>query len=280
MEPRTQWRGFRLGEYLRFPELFDESRKIVVAPIDDALIFGPKNGLEDSNTAFREMVQGGADAVLGFPGVFERNPACAAITRRIINVTGSTVCSHHTRKKIIVSIDRALTLDASAMAVHINLTSRYEAEMLEIAGIVISRARRYEMPVFGIVYPRGEDSEGRDDNYIELKKDALDQYTSLVCHCVSLGAEMGFSAIKTQFTGTAASFEKVVSSAYGIPVLIAGGPKIGSVEILNAARAAMKAGAKGVSFGRNVFGRKDIPQFLRQLKETITDADDASHLNA
>ena len=41
----------------------------------------------------------------------------------IINITASTVQSHHTRKVLISSVQQALAIDAAAVAVHINISS-------------------------------------------------------------------------------------------------------------------------------------------------------------
>ncbi len=55
-----------------------------------------------------------------------------------------------------------------------------------------------------------------------------------------------------------------------IPVVIAGGPKMGSdAELLAMVSEAMKAGAKGVSIGRNVFQHDDIAGITRAIRRVV-----------
>ena len=61
----------------------------------------------------------------------------------------------------------------------------------------------------------------------------------------------------------------VVEAARPVPVVIAGGPLCSESEALSAARGAIAAGAKGVSFGRNVFKRDDPANMLRLLQTTV-----------
>jgi DhnA family fructose-bisphosphate aldolase class Ia len=58
----------------------------------------------------------------------------------------------------------------------------------------------------------------------------------------------------------------VVESCAGIPVVIAGGPKIEPLKALINAHEAILGGAAGVSFGRNVINRKDTTKFLQALR--------------
>jgi fructose-bisphosphate aldolase/2-amino-3,7-dideoxy-D-threo-hept-6-ulosonate synthase len=55
-----------------------------------------------------------------------------------------------------------------------------------------------------------------------------------------------------------------------VPVVIAGGPKASSDrEILEMCNGAMAAGAKGVTFGRNIFQHKNPPAMVRALRKII-----------
>lgn len=260
----------KAGAIVRFPELAQKNKRLVIAPLDDALIFGPQNGLEKLDVKFEELVMSGVNAVLAFPGVFERNPELSSKIIRIVNLTASTIRSSHTRKVQAVSLDRAMRLHASAVAVHINITSTYESEQIQIAGDVLDRCDRYEIPVLGIIYPRKEDVGGIDNNYDDLKSEHPEEYLDLIKHCVSVGAELGMSAIKTQYTGNADSFREVVGVACDVPLFIAGGPIVAKEQALEVAKQAIDAGAKGVSFGRNVFGRKDTSSFVAELTKLVS----------
>jgi fructose-bisphosphate aldolase/2-amino-3,7-dideoxy-D-threo-hept-6-ulosonate synthase len=74
-----------------------------------------------------------------------------------------------------------------------------------------------------------------------------------VAHAARIGAELGADIIKTNYTGSIETFKQVTESC-PVPVLIAGGPKCKSVdEILQTTNDALKAGAAGLSMGRNIF---------------------------
>jgi DhnA family fructose-bisphosphate aldolase class Ia len=52
--------------------------------------------------------------------------------------------------------------------------------------------------------------------------------------------------------------------------VIAGGPKATTdLEILEMCAGAMKAGAKGVTFGRNIFQHKNPPAMVKALHKVI-----------
>jgi len=74
-----------------------------------------------------------------------------------------------------------------------------------------------------------------------------------VKHAARVGAELGADIVKVNYTGSPQSFEEVTRGC-PVPVVIAGGEKLESDgDILAMVEGAMKAGAAGVSIGRNVF---------------------------
>ncbi len=75
--------------------------------------------------------------------------------------------------------------------------------------------------------------------------------------------------MKTHYTGSAASFARVVEAAGAVPVLISGGPLADSESMLRTAAEAVSAGAAGVSFGRNVFSRNQPWRMIRALKDVV-----------
>ena len=108
-------------------------------------------------------------------------------------------------------------------------------------------------------------------NYEDLKKENEAGYTKLVCHCVRIAFELGADIIKTQFTGSAESFSKVVEAANGTPVLIAGGKMKDENELYAMVSDSIKAGGAGVSIGRNVFNREDSLEVIERLRKIVFD---------
>jgi DhnA family fructose-bisphosphate aldolase class Ia len=214
----------------------------------------------------------GADAVMGFAGIFKSSAADFASLGAILNLTASTTRGQHTRKTQVSSVEHALSLGADCVAVHVNISSAYETEMLSTMGKISSECTRFGLPLMAIMYPRREE-DGRDDNYELLRSNAPAEYTRLVRHAVRVGVELGADVIKTQYTGEVGSFASVVECAMGVPVLIAGGPLQPAEEVLLKAREAICAGAAGVSFGRNVFLRDNVGEFLQLLRGIIHGVD-------
>lgn len=257
------------GKYLRFGALFNSARHpLIVCPIDDLLIFGPKNGLEHPFSKIKKILDGKPDAMLTFPGTLARFSDLFEGTKVILNLTGSTHRSKHTKKVRLHDMEVALRLSASAVAVHINLCSRYASDMIEVAARVVSEAQRYDMPTLGIIYPRGERGKA-DDNQDDVKRSNLHEYGAMVAQCVSLGVDLGFDVIKTFYTDDDETFRDVIAASRGVPVLVAGGAHVADDVAISRAKSAILAGASGVCFGRNVFGRSEPGNFLNKLREEI-----------
>ena len=85
----------------------------------------------------------------------------------------------------------------------------------------------------------------------------------VVAQAARIGAELGADIIKTNYTGDIETFKVVVESC-PVPVVIAGGPKCESPkEVLQTTSDALKAGAAGISIGRNVF-QCDSPMHIHK----------------
>jgi class I fructose-bisphosphate aldolase len=86
-----------------------------------------------------------------------------------------------------------------------------------------------------------------------------------------MACEIGADILKTDYSGSAASFQQVTQAAFR-PILIAGGPKTATLrEALEMVRGAMDAGACGMFIGRNVFQAPDPGKMMRVLRRMIHD---------
>jgi fructose-bisphosphate aldolase/2-amino-3,7-dideoxy-D-threo-hept-6-ulosonate synthase len=254
------------GKLLRAPYLFEHDQPLVIAPVDDLLIFGPVGGLERPRTKLAEIASSGVDAVLTFCGSLSRNADQLKCVSRIVNLSASVTGLNHTRKTAAHSVEQAIRCGADGVAYHINLNSAHVSEMITGAAALVSEADRFGLPTLGIVYPRGEGKSG-DDNFEGLKQEDPHRFAGMVAHCVSLGVDLGFDAIKTVYTDDPQTFSKAVEASDGIPILIAGGPLVSRKAALERAKSAISAGAAGVSYGRNLFGRSgDLRSFVQDLK--------------
>jgi DhnA family fructose-bisphosphate aldolase class Ia len=90
-----------------------------------------------------------------------------------------------------------------------------------------------------------------------------------VKHAARVGAELGADIVKVVYTGSVDSFAKVVQGC-PVPVVIAGGPKMNSDEdIFKMVEGALKAGAAGVSIGRNAFQHKTPEKMVAALCKMV-----------
>jgi DhnA family fructose-bisphosphate aldolase class Ia len=255
------------GKMVRLSRLVPQGRTVMV-PFDDGLINGPFTGLTDPVACARQASEGGANGLLGFPGLFARCVDEGLRLPFVVNLTASTVLGSHTRKVAVGSVERALCVGCDGVAAHVNVSDPAEPEMLAILGSVSEACERWCMPLMAIMYPRRERG-GVDDNYLELKEREHGRYVDLVRHCVRIGVELGADVVKTQYTGDPDSFASVIAASMGVPVLVAGGPRTSVREALHNAHGAMTAGASGVCFGRQTYNRTDVTGFVRMLSAVV-----------
>jgi DhnA family fructose-bisphosphate aldolase class Ia len=88
-----------------------------------------------------------------------------------------------------------------------------------------------------------------------------------------IGFEHGADLVKSYYTE---DFEKVTENC-PVPVLIAGGPKMATVEeTLQVVQDATRAGAAGVVFGRNIWQSGDTRGMIQALGSIIHEGQPAT----
>lgn len=256
-----------IGKSRRLARLIPNGKTVIV-PIDDSLIYGPKDGLLKIESTIEQIVKSQPNALLGFQRGLELVSDKNILMPFIFNLTASTVMSQHTKKTVIASVEFALKSGADCVACHVNFSSQYESEMINNFAMISQECDRLGMPLLAIAYPRGEKA-GMDYNYEDIKEKNMDAYAELVAHAVRVSTELGADIIKTNYTGNVESFKKVIVAANGKPVIIAGGKKISVEDSLRNAEDAMRAGASGISYGRNVFNAEDIGTYIKAIKRIV-----------
>lgn len=258
----------QLGKTKRLNTIFQGNRKAFIVPVDDLLISGPRYQLKDYEKKLRMLSSVNIDAVLGFPGVFTQFYHELKEKAWIINLSTSTVLSGHTNKQLSLDLETALYYGCDAVAVHVNIASKFAGNMIKNLGMISGQCNRYGIPLLAITYARGEQGEN-DDNYESMKEKENEQYVELVSHAVRVAVELGADIVKTNYTGSVFGFKDVINAAGGTPVIVAGGKKMNENDAITQARDAISAGASGICFGRNLFYREDIPEFISRMREEI-----------
>ena len=241
---------------------------IIVSPIDDSLLAGPFAGLEDMGKLIARICIGQPSAILGFRGTLERYSAVIGQVPTILNCTASVVGPRHTDKVQVHEVAEAHQIGADAVAAHFNLTSTSELTSIAAFSKIASEAREIGLPVLAIAYPR-KTIDGSDENYLELRENDKTAYARLVAHCVRVAVELGADLIKTHYTGSDSSFAMVLDGSQGVPIVVSGGPKVSERKAISHACQAVRSGASGISFGRNIFGRSDPGVFLKTLRQEL-----------
>lgn len=247
------------GRTIRLRRLRHEaSGRFLVVPMDHGITVGPVPGLEDLGARIREADAGGATAVVvhkgKVPAYVEASPRGAGL---IVHLSASVSRQADPNRKVLVgTVEEAVTLGADAVSVHVNIGSPTTEEMVADAGMVAHDCRLLGMPLLVMVYPRGP---GIDDPFDP----------DLVAHCARAAEEAGADIVKTNFTGDAGTFARVVRSVH-VPVITAGGPPSEDpLAPLRQAAGTVEAGGAGVACGRNVFQHRDPEAMTRALASVM-----------
>jgi class I fructose-bisphosphate aldolase len=255
------------GKTRRLRRIMRTDSKSFIIAMDHGVTLGPVRGLENMQETVKRVVSGGADAVLVHKGIAKHVDTQGS--GLIVHVSASTKLGGKPNLKVgVCTLEEAVRLGADAVSAHINIGSEDEDKMLEFLGSLSEQCDSYGVPLLAMMYPRGPNV--KDENEYEV-----------VSHAAMIGAELGADVVKTVYTGDTNSFRRVVQSC-PVPVVVAGGPRMKTdMDVLELGESSMKAGAAGLSFGRNVF-QHDKPEAMSRALAAIVhehaNAKDASRL--
>jgi DhnA family fructose-bisphosphate aldolase class Ia len=95
----------------------------------------------------------------------------------------------------------------------------------------------------------------------------VDRIVGLVRQAVELGADV----IKADPTDDLTTYDRVVQAAAPAPVLVRGGGRVSDAEVFARTRSLLDRGARGVVYGRNVFGHPSPGAMARALMALLHD---------
>jgi predicted phospho-2-dehydro-3-deoxyheptonate aldolase len=243
------------GKTRRIRRIFRDDSKTFIIAMDHGVTLGPVQGLENMQETVKNVVKGGADAVLVHKGIAKH--VDTHNTGLIIHVSASTKLGSKPNLKVAVcTVEEAVKLGADAVSAHINIGSEEEEQMLELLGSLSEQCDSFGIPLLAMMYPRGPNI--KNENEFEV-----------VSHAARIGAELGADIVKTVYTGDEESFRKVVRGC-PVPVVVAGGPRMKTdLEVLELAESSIKSGAAGLSFGRNVFQHEKPEAMCKALSAIV-----------
>ncbi|MBN2457054.1 MAG: class I fructose-bisphosphate aldolase family protein [Sedimentisphaerales bacterium] len=248
-----------IGKKIRLERIVDrDSAKTVIVPMDHGVSVGPIAGLADMRTTVSRIVAGGANAILMHKGMVRAGHRGAGKdVGLIIHLSaGTSISPDPNAKELVCGVEEAIKLGADAVSVHINLGAETDKEMLGQLGFVSEQCLEWQMPLVAMMYTRGPKIKNEYD-------------AENVKHAARVGAELGADIVKVVYTGSTESFSEVVQGC-PVPVVIAGGEKMGSdEEIFKMVDGALKAGAMGVSIGRNAFQHEKPDRIVGALCKMV-----------
>jgi predicted phospho-2-dehydro-3-deoxyheptonate aldolase len=248
-----------IGKKIRLERIIDRnSGKTVIIPMDHGVTVGPIAGLEDMRETVSRVVAGGANAILMHKGIVGAgHRGTGRDVGLIVHLSGGTMLSPDPNaKELVCTVEEAIQLGADAVSVHINLGAETDKEMLRQLGFISKRCMQWQMPLVAMMYTRGAKIKSEFD-------------VTYVKHAARVGAELGADIVKVPYTGSVETFKQVVRGC-PVPVVIAGGPKMGSdEEIFKMVEGALEAGAAGLSIGRNAFQHKNPEKIVAALCKMV-----------
>jgi putative autoinducer-2 (AI-2) aldolase len=219
----------RLSKIIR-PE---DSRCLMLA-VDHGYFLGPTERLEVPRRTIAPLLPY-ADSLMLTRGVLRTSVDPASSVPIVLRVSGGTsiVGEDLSKETITVSIEEAIKLNASCLALSIFVGSKYEHQTLASLAKLVDEGEKYGIPVLAVT------AVGK-----EMARDA--RYLGLACR---VAAELGAHVVKTYYCD---NFEQVVEGC-PVPLIIAGGKKLPEADALKLAHDAIHHGASGVDTGRNIW---------------------------
>ncbi len=225
------------------------SRALMLA-VDHGYFLGPTEKLENPKKVIGPLLKY-CDSLMLTRGVQRTSVPATTSTPMVLRVSGgsSIIGEDLSQEEITVSIQDAIRLNASALAMSIFVGSKYEHQTIVNLGKLVSEAEQYGIPVLAVT------AVGK-----ELGKDA--RYLSLACR---IAAEQGAHVVKTYYCD---DFKKVVESC-PVPIIVAGGKKIPERDALQLTYNSIKDGAVGVDMGRNIWQSEHPVAMIRAVRGIV-----------
>jgi len=235
----------RLARFLR-----PDTGRCLMLAVDHGYFQGPTTGLEHPGRTVAPLIEH-ADALMLTRGILRQQVDPRASIPIVLRVSGGTSILKEdlSDEDITVSIEDAVRLNASALALSIFVGAANEKTSLVNLARLCDEAQRYGIPVLAVT------AVGK-----QMTRDA--RYLGLACR---IAAELGAHLVKTYYCE---GFEKVVGGC-PVPIVIAGGKKIEERDALSLAYRAVRAGAVGVDMGRNIFQSQWPVAMIRAIRRIV-----------
>ena len=239
------------GMQNRLARIFDPtSGRTVMLAIDHGYFQGPTSGLERVDVTIVPLLQY-ADALMCTRGIL-RTTIPPTFTKGVVLRAsgGPSILKELSNEQIAVDIEDAVRLDAAAMAVQVFVGGEFETQSIHNMTRLVDLGICQGIPTLAVT------AVGK-----ELTRDA--RYLRLACR---IAAELGAQLVKTYYV--AEGFETITASS-PVPIVMAGGKKLGELEALTMAYRAVSEGAAGVDMGRNIFQSEAPAAMIQAVRKVV-----------
>jgi len=212
--------------------------RTVMLAVDHGYFLGATSGLEEPRKTIEPLLPY-ADSLMLTRGVLRTSVPPGADIPIVLRVSGGTsILKELSNEGLTVAMEDAVRLNASAVTLSVFVGAEGERETLLNLARLVDEGEKHGIPVLAVT------AVGKD-----MVRDA--RYLGLACR---IAAELGAHMVKTYYCE---GFEEVVRTT-PVPLVIAGGKKLPERDAVTLAWNAIRAGARGVDMGRNIF-QSDCP---------------------
>jgi len=255
-----------IGKQIRMQRLFAHpSGRLCSVAVDHLVGYGVgmHPGLRHIKQTLQAVVAAHPDAVTLHKGMIMN--AWAPYAGQIPVIVQSTVAQvDNDYPGQLVTPEEAVRIGAEAIAISRFMRGPKETEYLEGVAAMVRDAERFDLPVIIHVYPRK--LEGTPTVSYEPED---------IAWVVRCAAEMGVDIVKTPYCGDVVAHAQIVADC-PVPVVAAGGPRAKTLEAaLQMMGDAVRAGVKGATIGRNIWGADNITATARAFQYVIHDGKSA-----
>jgi len=253
------------GKQLRLRRVWKHKRAVII-PFDHGQYGGPAAGLEDPGALTERIAATNADAVLVTPGVLREVAGRLGDLGVILRLDGAftkytPVAGDY---ETICSVDLAMRLGADAGIVFTFVGTQFDAASLKRLGQTAEDSDKMGLPLISEILAPSLLNNHFEREIFAAKGDGdVARETETVSR---IAAEHGADIVKTRYSGSVASFRRVVQTC-GAKMIVAGGPRKdqGDEALLKFAFDCVQADAAGIVFGRSVWQHKSVEKLVAAL---------------
>lgn len=211
-----------------------DTERCLMLAVDHGYFLGPTERLEVPMRTIAPLLPY-ADSLMLTRGILRTSVPPESNTPIVLRVSGGTsiIGEDLSKETITTSIEEAIKVNASCLALSIFVGSKYEHQTLANLAKLVDEGEKYSIPILAVT------AVGK-----EMARDA--RYLGLACR---VAAELGVHLVKTYYCD---NFEQVVEGC-PVPLIIAGGKKLPEADALKLSYDAIQHGAVGVDMGRNIW---------------------------